>query len=223
MAHKSHARFVLGAVAAIIAAAVVTAEIPAPAAHFDPLTASKSTVALWMPDNQNGASGVIVAPGIILTAYHVVASGDQLTAETYDGAKFPVTTTWTDKTDDLALVSYKGDIKEPVAKLSCAPLETGEKLAAVGHPMMRAMWSITHGYVASTVTPRLDGITQHIVSLDLTIIPGNSGGPIYNDKGEVVAVSDAVLLGQVGYSASLTGLTFGVPVSDLCASLPHVA
>lgn len=211
-------KYLLGALTLplIVAACVLGVHLTTPpTVHFDMDHAERATV-MVVDDSGGGGSGVIVGPRLVLTANHVVQGEDHVTVTNFDGAKVLGVTVWASPSQDLALVQLSSPLAGPKATISCQPLAAGDLVIAVGHPLLVADWSITWGKVASdkpVINPESGNI---LVALDLSLMPGNSGGPIFDREGRVVAISDAVLVSQVGQG----GIALGVPMGSLCASLP---
>jgi S1-C subfamily serine protease len=157
-------------------------------------------------------TGVIVnATGTILTAAHVVDGADAITI------------TYADGTESAAVVA-RADAKRDIASLAPAKLpETlvpavlgggpavGDDVVAIGNPLGLVM-STTSG-VVSGLDRTARGESGQLVGLiqfDAAVNPGNSGGPLVNDRGQVVGV--VVALANPTDAGTFIGIGFAVPV-----------
>jgi S1-C subfamily serine protease len=159
-------------------------------------------------------SGVHIGHGFILTAAHVVGAGRDLDVKTDDRVVIAdVEVLWANTKYDVALIRV--DPSSPLRKrdLSCAAPEIGDKITASGNPL--DMEFVTHyGRVGSGLQPvywpPFSGMVQWPVSyaLDAGLVPGMSGGPVIDSRGDVVGI----IVGR----APGESLFFAVPGSVAC-------
>ncbi len=144
-------------------------------------------------------SGSIVSPqGLVLTNYHVVqAAGDgQIRARGWDGSLFKGQVIATDPGNDLALVQL--DAKEPLPEIRLAKATTfqaGQAVCAIGSPLGRT-GVITLGTLKGTDE---NGDLRSSILLH----PGNSGGPLLNQQGEMIGVNKAIWLSETGENVGI--------------------
>jgi len=149
------------------------------------------------------ASGIVVgADGLIVTNFHVVegrSSGgksEQLVVAFRDGRVFPVQEVLAaDKEADCALLRIAATGLKPVSLCTRSP--AGTKVLAITHPAMH-YWCLTQGVVSRHFleAPRgQDGRRVERLAITADFAKGSSGGPIYNDCGE--------LIGMVTYTQSI--------------------
>ncbi len=149
------------------------------------------------------ASGVVVgADGLIVTNFHVVegrGSGnksEQLVVAFRDGRVFPVQEVLAaDKEADCALIRIAATGLKPVSLCTRSP--AGTKVLAITHPAMH-YWCLTQGVVSRHFleAPRgKEGRRVERMAITADFAKGSSGGPIYNDCGE--------LIGMVTYTQSI--------------------
>lgn len=154
-------------------------------------------------DGSGLGTGFFVGDSLILTNYHVVRNATSLRIELQDGATLQsAAVVRTDPTHDLALLSvrYKGKaLRLPNRDI----IAQGSRVFALGHPEGLA-YTFSEGIVSSI--REIDGI--HVLQITAPLSPGSSGGPIINDRGEVVGISTAVL--TVGQN-----LNFAVSAPDI--------
>lgn len=104
-----------------------------------------------------------------------------------------------DPVNDLALVQLDADTRGwPILPLADAPARIGEQVLALGHPA-QSVWSATAGLISATHQRTL----QHDAALNI----GNSGGPLVNERGEVVGINTLKLRGDA------EGVGFARPIA----------
>ena len=137
-------------------------------------------------------SGVIWAPGQVITNAHVVSDGE-LAIELWNGRKAAARIIKTDQRRDLAALEITSDGLAPAAHGDSDRLHPGELLIAVGNPMGFS------GAVSTGVFHNkgvLAGFAQNWLMSDVRLAPGNSGGPLANSRGEVVGINTMIVGGM---------------------------
>ncbi|HSA82912.1 MAG TPA: serine protease [Geminicoccaceae bacterium] len=163
-------------------------------------------------------SGTIVGPHAVLTAYHVVQE-DPLTVTFFNGPTAGARLTWFDEKLDLALVDVEVPHGYPMIELACDDLRAGQHLVSVGHPT-QSRWVAVGGYLPSTSSI---GAGQ-LVPLGFPIGLGTSGGPVFDETGQVVGIALAILAERNRASAAYdrykdTGIGLMLPARDFCDAL----
>ena len=164
---------------------------------------------------QGHGSGVHIGDGLVLSAAHVASEGDVVKIKLDDGTTRDAQVVWASKASDIALLqtSPAGLAASP---LSCAPAIVGQSVTARGNPLVLEFVT-TYGHIVGA--PRQMQEWASVVPVDMVILPGMSGGPLFNSAGEVVGINVAVLTVPLGLSASITGLGMVVPSSHICSLL----
>ena len=163
------------------------------AATTDP---DRFTVEVWIQTNAGAApaSGIIIREdGLILTNHHVIANG-LLYVKLKDGRQFQGRTIASDQSLDLALVQLDGAANLPVAPLAqSANVKVGDTVKAIGSPM-GSHWKQTEASViAVNSICGLKALAGKCIRTPSGFLyPGNSGGPLLNDQGEVIGVNRAI-------------------------------
>jgi len=157
-------------------------------------------------------SGVVIDDkGTVATAYHCVASGLRTEVRTRDGNRGIAKTVATRPRDDIALL-HVPELAGKVPALSIRNEEPrqGERVYGLGHPFapfadrtpaMEGMltWSVSSGIV-SNVGPRL-------IQTDAALNPGNSGGPVVDETGQIIGITSRKLGGDnVAFLSSAANL-----------------
>jgi S1-C subfamily serine protease len=153
-------------------------------------------------------SGFIIHPaGYILTNHHVVADAEAISVRLSDQREFAAALVASEPSADLALIRVGGDAELPVATLGdSSALEAGEWAIAVGNPFGLDR-TVTVGVISATgrrppgLLPR-----ETFIQTDASINFGNSGGPLLNVRGAVIAINTAVI-------PSGRGLGFAIPIN----------
>jgi len=160
-----------------------------------------------MPVRGEG-SGFIVDPnGIILTNAHVVADAKDVTVKLTDRREFQAKVLGSDPKTDVAVL--KIDAKNlPVVPLGSArDLKVGEWVLAIGSPFGFEN-SVTAGVVSAKGRSLPDDSYVPFIQTDVAVNPGNSGGPLFDSRGEVVGINSQIFSRTGGYQ----GLSFAIPI-----------
>jgi S1-C subfamily serine protease len=150
----------------------------------------------------------------IVTNAHVVERNAILRARTYERHVIKLTVIGIDKNLDLALlapINSKDLANIPPISLAQKEALPGNWVAAIGHPYQMS-YSLSTGAVSALHRNDLlddwKGTYPGFIQTDLTLNPGNSGGPLVNIYGEMLGLNTAVL-------GSGQGLSFALPLSRL--------
>lgn len=160
------------------------------------------------PPRQAEGSGFIVSPdGIILTNAHVVDGAREVTVKLTDRRELKARVVGIDKPTDVAVLRVEAH-GLPVARLGAAtPLKVGEWVLAIGSPFGFEN-SATAGIVSAKARVLPDETYVPFIQTDVAVNPGNSGGPLFNLRGEVVGINSHIYSQTGGYQ----GLSFAIPI-----------
>jgi serine protease Do len=159
------------------------------------------------PMMRGEGSGFIVSPdGVILTNAHVVADADEVTVKMQDRREYRAKVLGSDPKTDVAVL--KIDAKNlPVVPLgSTRNLQVGEWVMAIGSPY--GLESTVTAGVVSAKGRSIDQGGVQFIQTDVAVNPGNSGGPLFNTRGEVVGINSQIFSQSGGYQ----GLSFSIPI-----------
>jgi serine protease Do len=144
--------------------------------------------------------------GVILTNAHVVRDADEVTVKLQDRREYRAKVLGSDPKTDVAVL--KIDAKNlPVVPIgNSRNLQVGEWVLAIGSPYGLES-SVTAG-VVSAKGRSLPGDQVPFIQTDVAVNPGNSGGPLFNTRGEVVGINSQIYSQTGGYQ----GLSFAIPI-----------
>jgi serine protease Do len=155
-----------------------------------------------------GSGFIISSDGYILTNAHVAADASDVTVRLTDRREFPAKVVGSDRRSDVAVL--KIDAKNlPVVQFGDASqLKPGQWVVAIGEPFGFEN-SVTAGVVSATARalPGDEGFVP-LIQTDVPLNPGNSGGPLFNMRGEVVGINSQIYTQTGGYM----GLSFAIPI-----------
>jgi serine protease Do len=152
-------------------------------------------------------SGFIVSPdGVILTNAHVVQGADEVTVKLQDRREFRAKVLGSDPRTDVAVLKIDAKNLPVVSVGRSRSLLVGEWVLAIGSPYGLES-TVTAGVVSATGRSLPDGNVPFIQT-DVAVNPGNSGGPLFNTRGEVVGINSQIYSQTGGYQ----GLSFAIPI-----------
>ncbi|MDO6585874.1 DegQ family serine endoprotease [Salipiger sp. 1_MG-2023] len=152
-----------------------------------------------------GSGFVISEDGYIVTNNHVIDGADEITIEFFEGFTLPATLVGTDPNTDIALLKVEAD--SPLKFVSFGDSDAsrvGNWVLAMGNPLGQG-FSVSAGIVSAR-NRALSGTYDDYIQTDAAINRGNSGGPLFNMKGEVIGVNTAILSpngGSIGIGFSM--------------------
>lgn len=154
-----------------------------------------------------GSGFIIAEDGYIMTNAHVVAQTDEVTVKLTDKREFQAKVIGADLKTDVALIKIPASGLPKVAIGDSTKLEVGEWVAAIGSPFGFEN-SVTVGVVSAMGRLFPDESYVPFVQTDVAVNPGNSGGPLFNTRGEVVGVNSMIYSRTGGFM----GLSFAIPI-----------
>ena len=164
----------------------------------------------------SGSGFILSEDGYVVTNYHVVEGSERLTVTTYDGQEYDAQLIGHDELNDVALLKVEATGLNAVSVGSSDDLIVGDQVVAIGNPLGELTSTQTVGYISGkdrSVTT--DGSIINMLQTDAAINSGNSGGPLFNMKGEVVGITTAKYSGSSSSGASIEGIGFAIPIDDV--------
>lgn len=153
-----------------------------------------------------GSGFFISEDGFVVTNNHVVENGKTLTVILDDGSEFEAKVIGTDDRTDLALLKVDADQKFSYVKFAEGEARVGDWVVAVGNPFGLG-GTVTAGIISAHGRQIGAGPYDDFLQIDAAVNRGNSGGPAFNFKGEVVGVNTAIF----SPSGGNVGIAFAIP------------
>ena len=182
-------------------------------------------IATFTDDGRASGSGVIMhASGLILTNYHVVHNSNRLKVWLYENRNkqyHEAEVIGIDPAADLALLNI--DVKEDdFFTVSDFEYEgdvvyAGTNVIAVGHPLS-LNWSVSKGAINSVNRPSFLTPYVNLIQHDAVIHQGSSGGPLFNDKGNLIGINTYVIAPSEKGVAVYAGMGYAVQGDDVYTS-----
>lgn|SRR3989338_4347102 len=169
------------------------------------VTEAVKSVVTVRTDKSLGSGFIVDTRGYVVTNYHVIVGARQIAVATHDRRLISATLIGTDTFRDLALL--KIDESYPALPLGNSDkLQVGNKVIAIGNPLGLS-FTVTEGIISGLNREGPNGLEEYIQT-DVSLNPGNSGGPLIDTNGHVIGVNnfkvgDAESLGFALESAAL--------------------
>jgi serine protease Do len=171
-------------------------------------SALPSVVAIVTEDSL-GTGFIVKENGLVATNLHVVAGYAKALVVLHDRREFPVIEVYNaDPRRDIAILRIAADGLKPLVLGDSDRVRAGEPVVAIGHPLGLTD-TVSSGLVGAVRTVESD---FSVLQISAPIAPGSSGGPLFDDRGRVIGVATAILLGG-------QNLNLGVPINDVKALL----
>lgn len=157
-----------------------------------------------------GSGFFISQDGYVVTNNHVVDKASEVQLVTDDGKTLNAKVIGTDPRTDLALLKVTESGSFPFVQLAAGKPRIGDWVLAVGNPFGLG-GTVTAGIVSAQGRDIGSGPYDDFLQIDAAVNRGNSGGPTFNQKGEVVGVNTAIY----SPSGGNVGIAFAVPASTV--------
>lgn len=159
------------------------------------------------PERRGTGSGFIIsADGLILTNHHVVEDADEIKVRLTDNREFTGKVLGSDAKTDIAVVKIDAKDLPYLTMGNSDELKVGEWVAAIGSPFGLDN-TVTSGIVSAKSRKLPSDQYVPFIQTDVAVNPGNSGGPLFNMKGEVVGINSQIFSTSGGFM----GLSFAIP------------
>ncbi|CAN0154843.1 unnamed protein product, partial [Phaeothamnion confervicola] len=168
-------------------------------------------------NNSLGSGFIISTDGYILTNAHVVEAADEINVKLTDKREFKAKVIGSDKRTDIALIKIEATGLPAVKFGDPNKLKVGEWVIAIGSP-----FGFENSVTAGIVSAKGRSLPQEnfvpFIQTDAAVNPGNSGGPLFNMRGEVIGINSQIYSRTGGFM----GLSFSIPIdvaNDIAAQL----
>lgn len=159
----------------------------------------------------NAGSGVVMSQdGYILTNAHVIAGGAGVRVILQDNRVLEAGLVGYQTDYDLAVLKVDGQGLTPAQFGDSADLQVGDTVVAIGNPLGNSLrGTMTQGIVSAiNRSVNLDGTTMSLIQTTAALNPGNSGGALINDRGQVVGITTMKMMSRY---ETIEGLGFALP------------
>jgi serine protease Do len=153
-------------------------------------------------------SGVIVsADGHIVTNNHVISGAQNITVRLNDGSEYAAEIKGMDSKTDLAVLKINAPGLTPAVFGDSSALSVGDPAVVIGNPLGELGGTVTSGIISALDREiTIDGAAMSLLQTDAAVNPGNSGGGMFNLRGELIGVVNAKSSGS-----GVEGLGFAIP------------
>lgn len=158
-------------------------------------------------ENAYGTAFFVSTDGYMLTNYHVIEGADKVTVTLPDRRELDAKVIGTDERTDVAVLKVTGNNFPALPIGSSDSLKVGEPVLAIGSPF-GFDYSASAGIVSAKSRNMSRDTNVPFIQTDVALNPGNSGGPLFNQRGEVVGINSRIFSGTGGYM----GLSFSIPM-----------
>lgn len=158
---------------------------------------------------EGAGSGLLFTPdGFILTNHHVIDGAQDITASLIDGGTYNASVIGADPETDLAVVRITGQIFPAAEFGDSDSLRPGQLVVAMGNPL-GFQNTVSAGVISAlgrTLRSRNNRLIESVIQTDVSLNPGNSGGPLVDSRGRVIGINTAMI-------QMAQGICFAVPVN----------
>jgi len=160
-----------------------------------------------VPTHGQGSGFIVSADGLVLTNAHVVKGASEVMVKLTDRREFRAKVLGSDPKTDVAVLKIEAKNLPTVRLGSTRDLQVGEWVLAIGSPFGFEN-SVTAGVVSAKGRSLPDDSLVPFIQTDVAVNPGNSGGPLFNGRGEVVGINSQIYSRSGGYQ----GVSFAIPI-----------
>ncbi len=169
-----------------------------------------------------GTGVVFTSDGLFVTNWHVIDTAKEIDIYVYDkddNKKYKAEIVGVDKVMDIAVLR----IAEPLPKVMTHAVwgedpDVGEEIYMIGHPQ-GMVWSVSKGIV-SHKRRYIESPWQRMIQTDALLMPGNSGGPLFNEMGHIVGINTIIIPSQDRTNTQAWGMS--VHVEDVLWSIGRI-
>ncbi len=154
-----------------------------------------------------GSGFIISGDGYVVTNNHVIDGANKISVLLTDGTSHAATIVGHDVANDLAVLKIEATGLNALTWGDSKALTVGSAVTAIGNPLGELANTMTSGIVSALGREiNIDGTPMTMLQTDASVSPGNSGGPLFDQRGQVVGIVSAKSLGT-----GAEGLGFAIP------------
>lgn len=162
--------------------------------------------------SEGAGSGIIISnDGYIVTNNHVIEDARKITVTLNNGESYEAETIGTYSENDIAVIKIDATDLQPVVLGDSDKLCVGDTAVVVGNPLGSLGGTVTNGII-SALDREIDlgDTTMNLLQTNAAVNPGNSGGGLFNGRGELVGIIVAKSAGS-----DIEGIGFAIPINDV--------
>lgn len=161
---------------------------------------------------QGAGSGVIVKDdGFIATNYHVIQGANKVEVTLHNGESYPARIVGSDPTNDIAVIKIDAKDLTTATIGDSSTVDVGDLAVAIGNPLGQLGGTATTGIISALDrTLDVEGTTLTLLQTDAAINGGNSGGGLFNSKGELIGIVESK-----ASAVGVEGLAFALPINNV--------
>ena len=165
--------------------------------------------------SKSAGSGVILSQdGYIITNNHVVEESQKITVKTYDGTEYEAKVIGTDEKSDIAVIKVEATGLDSAVLGDSDALRVGDTAIVIGNPLGTLGGTVTDGIISATNRDLvINNQAMNLIQTNAQINSGNSGGGLFNAKGELVGIVNAKDSGTSSSGAVIEGIGFAIPIN----------
>lgn len=158
--------------------------------------------------SSGAGSGVVISgEGHIVTNNHVIEGASKIIVRLKDGTELEAELVGKDRKTDIAVMKVESKELEPASFGDSESLAVGDSVVAIGNPLGELGGTVTEGIISALDRDIvIDGESMKLLQTSAAVNPGNSGGGLFNGKGELVGIVNAKSSGS-----DIEGLGFAIP------------
>ena len=140
-----------------------------------------------------------------------------VTVATYDHETYDAQVIGYDESNDIAVIKIDAENLSPVTLGDSDTLRVGDSVYAIGNPLGELTFSLTGGIVSAlSRNVRTEaGTTMSLIQTDCAINSGNSGGALFNTRGEVIGITNAKYSSSGSSEAEIDNIGFAIPINSV--------
>ena len=162
---------------------------------------------------KGAGSGVIISSdGYIVTNHHVIDGANTIKVTLRDGtSNYDATLIGSDEDNDIALLKIDAEGLTPATFGDSSSLAVGDYVVAIGNPLGTLGGTVTDGIISALAREvTIEDKSMTLLQTNAQISPGNSGGGLFNAKGELIGIVNAK-----DSATEVEGIAFAIPVNNV--------
>ncbi len=185
------------------------------------ITVSGTTQGMWgqMQLVQGAGSGVIMSEdGYIATNYHVIQGASKVQVTLKNGQVYPARIVGSDPSNDVSVIKIE-DTGLTAAEIGdSSTVDVGDLAVAIGNPLGQLGGTATSGIISALDrTLSVEGTTLTLLQTDAAINGGNSGGGLFNSRGELIGIVESK-----ASAVGVEGLAFALPINTVAGIINDI-